>query len=88
MHLHVHTIKSQRSKTIKFINFTSLVARSLDSLKKKGLIDEKNRKYLLGSKHKLGRFYLLIKIHKRLSDVLDGWLYLIVVRQKKVFRSF
>ena len=47
----------------------SLVTQKLDALVAKKIIDEKNRKYLLGNKHKLGRFYLLPKIHKRLSNV-------------------
>ena len=36
---------------------------------KKKVISEKNHEFLLGKNLKLGRFYLLPKIHKRLVDV-------------------
>ena len=48
---------------------SSLVNQKLDSLLLKGCIDNKNRKYLVVLKSRLGRFYLLPKIHKRLDNV-------------------
>ena len=48
---------------------SSLVAQSLDLLMKEGHINEKNRKYLLNPRPRLGRFYLLPKIHKTLEKV-------------------
>ena len=47
------------------------IDRRLEFLQIEGKISELNRKYLLGKHHKykLGRFYLLPKIHKRLVNV-------------------
>ena len=47
----------------------SLVEKTLDPLVHKGYISLANRKYLVVSKPRLGKFYLLPKIHKRLENV-------------------
>ena len=41
----------------------------MKGLKSKGIISKENYKYLNAKDYKLGRFYLLLKIHKRLVDV-------------------
>ena len=46
-----------------------IIDKELISLKNKGVITQENYKYLKGKDKKLGRFYLLPKIHKRLVDV-------------------
>lgn len=48
---------------------TTIIDEKLKSLRDKGTITEENRKYLRGKNNKLGRFYLLPKIHKRLVNV-------------------
>ena len=47
----------------------SLVEKTLDPLVHKGYLSLANRKYLVVSKPRLGKFYLLPKIHKRLQNV-------------------
>ena len=48
---------------------SEIVRNKLENLKGKGVISEKNFNYLRGKNNKLGRFYSLPKIHKRLVDV-------------------
>ena len=48
---------------------SSLISRELDILIKEGYISRTNKKYFLNSRPRLGRFYLLPKIHKRLENV-------------------
>lgn len=48
---------------------SSLISRELDILIKEGYISKTNKKYFLNSRPRLGRFYLLPKIHKRLENV-------------------
>ena len=45
------------------------VDRKLIGLKETGIISEENRLYLKGKENRIGRFYLLPKIHKRLVNV-------------------
>ena len=47
----------------------SLEEKTLDPLVHKGYLSLANRKYLVVSKPRLGKFYLLPKIHKRLENV-------------------
>ena len=50
-------------------NVSELVVAELDTLVERGYINLQNKKYLTVCKPKLGRFYLLPKIHKRLENV-------------------
>ena len=53
-------------------NVSELVVAELDTLVEMGYINLKIKKYLTVCKPKLGRFYLLAKIDKRLENV-SGW---------------
>ena len=46
------------------LEFTKQVSEAICEMHDEGHITEKNRNYLLGDKPKVGRFYLLQKIHK------------------------
>ena len=48
---------------------SSEIDRKLVALMNQGKISGLNRIYLRGKYHSLGRFYLLLKIHKRLENV-------------------
>ena len=50
-------------------NVLELVVAELDTLVERGYINLQNKKYLTVHKAKLGRFYLLPKIHKGLENV-------------------
>ena len=50
-------------------NVSELVVAELDKLVERGYINLQNKKYLTVCKPKLGRFYFLPKIHKRLENV-------------------
>ena len=52
-----------------FPDLIQLVSNSLCELKRKGEIDEKMREFLSVTEPRLGRFYLLPKVHKRLTNV-------------------
>ena len=67
---------------------SSLVDQNLDLLMKEGYINNKNRKYLFNPRPRLGRFYLLPKIHKRLEKVPGRPVISIVEQLRKGFLSF
>ena len=50
-------------------NVSELIVAELDTLVERGYINLQNKNYLTVRKPKLGRFYLLKKIHKRLENV-------------------
>ena len=50
-------------------NLAKIVDKNLKVLRDKTVINEENYGYLRGKDHKLGRFYLLPKIQKRLVNV-------------------
>ena len=50
-------------------NLIQLVSTTLDIMARKGEIDKKMQEYLLATKPRLGRFYLLSKVHKRSFNV-------------------
>ena len=50
-------------------NLVQLVSNTLQNMSSKGEIDKKMQEFLLVAKSRLGRFYLLPKVHKRLFNV-------------------
>ena len=64
----------------------SIVKSCLSRVKKRGDIPNETLEYFFINKPKLGRFYLLPKIHKRLSQV--DMLFLIVDFLRRTFQLF
>ena len=64
----------------------SIVKSFLSRVKKRGDISNETLEYFFINKPKLGRFYLLPKIHKRLSQV--DMLFLIVDFLRRTFQLF
>ena len=64
----------------------SIVKSCLSRVKKRGDISNETLEYFFINKPKLGRFYLLPKIHKRLSQV--DMLFLIVDFLRRTFQLF
>ena len=66
-----------------------LVEKALDPLVNKGYINAANKKYLVVSKPRLGKFYLLyLKFIRVWGMYRDGLLFPIVVRPLKEYQSF
>ena len=68
-------------------NVLKIIDKEFISSKNKGVITQENYKYLKGMDKKLGRFYLLPKIHKRLVDVPVDPLSLTAALPRKVFQN-
>ena len=66
----------------------SIVKGCLSRVKNRGDIPNETLKYFFINKPKLGRFYLLPKIHKRLHNVLVDPLFVIVDFLRKTFQLF
>ena len=59
---------------------------AISNIEERGDIEEKTLEYFMVNNPKLGRFYLLPKIHKRLSSVPGNRLFLIRAVSQKIFQ--
>ena len=64
------------------------INQAMGRIRQRGDVDDKTLEYLMVNNPKLGRFYLLPKIHKGLIVSLEGQLFRIRVSTQRIFRNF